>query len=176
MTEKWKAIRGYEGMYEISNQGRVRSLSRYRENHRAVQHVPEIILKEYIGRWGYALVKLCSNGKAKEMKVHRLVAEAFLNTPEKDQVNHKDGNKLNNSVENLEWCTGSENMQHAYDNGLHSLAHPVILEEYGIIFPSMASAAKFVDGKQSGIYRCIVGRNKTHRGFHFKSARKEATP
>jgi hypothetical protein len=57
MTEKWKAIRGYEGMYEISNQGRVRSLSRYRENHRAVQHVPEIILKEYIGRWGYALVK-----------------------------------------------------------------------------------------------------------------------
>ena len=156
--EIWKDIENYSGYYQISSYGRVRNVKTGN------------ILTGDINNIGYKRVCLYKNGKPHQKFVHRLIAEAFIPPFTGQQVNHIDGDKLNNSVENLEWCTGSENMQHAYRNGLHSGATPVILVELGIRFNSIEEAARFVEGKHSGIRRCLTGRNKTHRGFHFVRA------
>ncbi|MBE6156988.1 MAG: hypothetical protein E7161_04530 [Firmicutes bacterium] len=104
--EIWKSIEGYEN-YEISNLGNVKSLYN------------NIIRKPRIGKNGYYYITLWKNGKCKSKKNHRLVAEAFIPNPDNlPQVNHKDGNKLNNCVDNLEWCTASYNVRHAIKNGL----------------------------------------------------------
>lgn len=97
MEEIWKDIEGYEGLYQVSNMGRVKSLKN------------DIILKPYILR-GYEKVLLYKNKKRKHFQIHRLVAMAFIPNPDnKPQVNHKDENKTNNCVDNLEWCTGHYN-------------------------------------------------------------------
>lgn len=119
--EIWKDIEDYEGLYQISNLGRVKSLERKikRRNDR-IQTVKERILKLNLDKEGYHTVKLHKEGKGKNFKVHRLVALAFISNPDnKLEVNHIDGIKTDNKVTNLEWNTRNENMQHAVDNGLH---------------------------------------------------------
>ena len=114
LFEIWLPIKGYEGLYEISNLGRVKSLPKVRG--RAV--TGEKILKSHVVN-GYEMVMLCRNYKTFNASVHRLVARAFIPNPKnKPHINHIDGNKANNSIENLEWCTPSENMIHAYRTGL----------------------------------------------------------
>ena len=131
-------------------------------------------LRSYDNGHGYKTVCLCIDGKPKHYYVHRLVASAFVENPnDYPEVNHIDEDRGNNRAENLEWCTGSENMLHAYHNGLHSGATPVILVELGIQFPTIEEAVRFVNGKHSGIRRCLTGRNKTHRGFHFVRAEED---
>ena len=104
--EIWKNVVGYEDFYEVSNLGNVRRKSKN--------------LKSFISPHGYRTLSLSKNGDCKSKIVHRLVAEAFLNNIEgKEQVNHKDCNKINNHVDNLEWMTSSENSLHASKNGLH---------------------------------------------------------
>ena len=170
---EWKDINGFEGKYQISEDVRVRSIGRVVKNKCGTMTVNERILTPWIHTCGYKHVCLCNDGKCQSKKVHRLIAEAFVPPYSGEQVNHIDGDKLNNSIENLEWCTGSENMLHAYHNGLHSGATPVILVELGIQFPTIEEAARFVNGKHSGIRRCLTGRNKTHRGFHFVRAEED---
>lgn len=117
--EIWKDIQGYEGIYQISNLGNVKSLSRtiYRKCGNYISK--EKLLKQHVGTTGYYIVDLKKNGKRRTFKVHRLVAKAFLSElKDKPFVNHKDGDKLNNSVSNLEWCSQQENMQHAVSTGL----------------------------------------------------------
>lgn len=110
--EIWKDIEGYEGYYQVSNLGRVKSLGN-KSNHKQ-----PIILKQALVL-GYKCVSLSKNRKAKMKKVHVLVAQAFLENKKKGlQVNHKDGNKRNNCVYNLEWVTASENVKHAFNMGL----------------------------------------------------------
>lgn len=110
MDEVWKPIKGYEGCYEISNLGRVKSLARKVKSGRITK---EIILVPIRNSHGYLQVDLCLNGKMKHHKIHRLVAEAFIpqNNETKETVNHKDYNKSNNRVDNLEWLSNRENVQ-----------------------------------------------------------------
>lgn len=107
MKEVWKDIPGYEGMYQISNLGRVKSLgSTIREG----WNLKEKILKLTKEPKGYLKVGLRKNGKIKTVRVHRLVAESFVANPENlPEVNHKDENKENNLADNLEWCTTKYN-------------------------------------------------------------------
>lgn len=110
MEEIWKDIPQYEGMYQVSNLGRVKSLERYKDNHSKQQLVPERILAQSLKDNGYQTVSLWKNNKGKNEYVHRLVAMAFLPNPNGlPQVNHKDENKANNTWTNLEWCDSSYN-------------------------------------------------------------------
>lgn len=117
--EIWKDVKNYENKYQVSNLGRVKSKERYFENNGGLQKVDEKILKQH-SQYGkkdneYRIVNFSIKHKTKNKYVHRLIAEAFLpNYDEKLQVNHKDGNKTNNNVENLEMLTRSENQKHAY--------------------------------------------------------------
>lgn len=100
--------------------------------------------------------------------VHRLVAETFIEKPSnKDYVNHKDGDKLNNCVDNLEWCTRSENMQHAFSTGLRKTERIRIVET-GDVFDSATDCARSIGGTLSGIHDCKTGRQKQHRGYSFE--------
>ena len=104
MIELWKPIEGYELNYQVSNFGRIKNTT------------TDFIVRPYINRTGYYAVNLYRYGKVKKYLVHRLVAKEFVYNPEnKPHINHLDGNKLNNNYSNLEWCTRSENVQHAYD-------------------------------------------------------------
>ena len=117
--EEWKDIKGYEGIYQVSNLGRIKSLERIdNSNHKVKGKILKIIPENR----GYSVVNLCKDGKCKTYKVHRLVAIAFLENPDnKPQVNHIDGNKKNNSILNLEWVTAEENINHAWDTGLSKI-------------------------------------------------------
>ena len=100
MQEVWQPVRGYEGLYEVSDTGRVRG--------------PRGLLKPIFDNRGYVRVNLCNHGTKKGFSIHRLVATHFIpNSNQCPQVNHKDGNKINNVVNNLEWCSAAENSIHA---------------------------------------------------------------
>ena len=109
---EWKDINGFEGKYQISEDGRVRSIGRVVKNKCGTMTVNERILKPWIDTWGYKNVCLYNNGKCQSKKVHRLIAEAFVPPYSGEQVNHIDGDKLNNSIENLEWCTNDYNINY----------------------------------------------------------------
>ena len=119
MKEIWKDIKGYEGLYQISSFGNVKSLDRYIINKNGdKQYFPGKYLTQGISD-NYLKVILSKNNKQRTFRVHILVARAFIPNPEnKPEVNHIDGNKKNNKVNNLEWNTRSENELHAYKNGL----------------------------------------------------------
>lgn len=119
--EIWKDIPDYEGIYQISNKGRIKSIPHVIKANKdgGIRTTEEHMKNTYIGWHGYVWVALCKNGKSKTHSVHRLVALTFIENPNKlPAVNHIDGNKENNSVENLEWCTNHENQMHASKNGL----------------------------------------------------------
>ena len=107
--EVWKDIKGYEGLYQINNFGKVKSLKKYAGR----SFRKEKILKEYIDKDGYIKVILCKNNKTRFLSIHRLLAEAFIPNPNNfPQINHKDEDKSNNSLENLEWCTCKYNINY----------------------------------------------------------------
>ena len=114
MKERWKDIKGYKGMYQVSNHGFVRS---WKNGGHGKRDKPKEIGR--LGNGEYNMVALCNEGDSRSETVHRIVAEAFIPNPEnKPCVNHIDGNKKNNHVSNLEWCTYSENINHAVETGL----------------------------------------------------------
>ena len=117
MTVEWLPIKGYEGLYEVSNDGRVRSLDRtvsVRKPDAPFKTIKGTEVKQWSAH-GYRYVSLMSNGKKHGLRVHRLVAQAFIPNPSnKPTVNHKNGDKSDNSVCNLEWCSYSENEIHSW--------------------------------------------------------------
>ena len=116
MIEIWHPCSGFETHYEVSNLGNVRSIERMVHHHRGgLKKSPSKVLKQGKSKSGYLIVSFCVDAVKSNHTVHRLVARAFIpNESNKPQVNHKDGNKHNNQLDNLEWVTVSENGLHAY--------------------------------------------------------------
>lgn len=164
--EIWKPIKGYEGKYEVSNLGRVKSLNRCINSisgYHKSKIIKERILKLITQKPGYYNVSL----EGKKYLVHRLVAKAFIDNPKKyGCVNHKDGNKKNNLPENLEWCDKYINNNHAFNIGLISatkIKATIIIDNTQMIFRSKAKARKYLkmpekilnEGLESGEIRGI---------------------
>lgn len=126
MEEIWKDIIGYEGYYKISNLGRVKSLARniYYKDGSFSRYKPETIKKNKINTDGYYSITLSVNCHNKTIAIHRLVAQAFIPNPNNlPEVNHKDFNRKNNCVDNLEWCDHKDNVKYSSDNGRFSECH-----------------------------------------------------
>ena len=165
---QWKEIQGYNGRYFISSNGQVKN--KYGK-----------ILKPWI-RNGYYTIGLMVNKKRTNYYIHRLVAEYFLSNADKQRnfVNHLDGDKLNNNVSNLEWCTRQENAQHAYETGLvvptvENLVRfdrkPVIRIEDGKWFSGVTEAANQMGVCEAAMSKCLnKGLSATCCGYHWKFA------
>lgn len=168
MCEKWLPVVGYEGYYEVSDLGNVRSV-RY-DNQGVV--IYSRLLKPSIKARGYLGVVLSKQSNTSNHLIHRLVATAFLsNLGNLPEVNHKDGNKCNNTVSNLTWCTSSENLQHAYDTGLkYKDGKAVLCVETGEIFDSVKSANEYFGVSHYHIADVCNHRDnhKTACGYHWE--------
>lgn len=115
----WKEIQGYEGRYLINEKGEVKSVAREIDNGNGFRKTNDLILKYVDNGFGYWRVCLSIDNKKKYTLIHKLLAIYFITNPfYLPVVNHKDGNKKNNALDNLEWCTSSQNNQHGYDTGL----------------------------------------------------------
>lgn len=154
--KEWKQIKGFEH-YEISNYGEVRNCEGK-------------ILKASKAGAGYSKVNLWKDGEKKQKYIHRLVAEAFVPKPEKNvEVNHKDGDKNNNAVENLEWCSRSENLMHSC-YVLEKHVKKVRCIETGVVYPSIKAAARHTGFHHTAISLCCDGRQKKTHGTHWEYA------
>lgn len=187
--EEWKNIKGFENLYQVSNYGRVRSIDRI------IKRVKDGVLIDFRfkgklltpklnKKTGYAHVALSINSKRKYVNIHRLVAESFIENPDnKPCVNHKDESKLNNNVDNLEWCN------YVYNNGYGTkkkrLAEsltgkkrpyqnvPILCFDYNTDkfikkFPAIYAAVKELKVPQGSIIRVLSGKRKSTHGYYFE--------
>lgn len=168
--EQWKEIKGYEGLYEVSDIGRVRSLPK-----RGGYKSPHIMALNKCRE--YSFVTLCKDYKISAKSIHRLVAETFIpNLENKPCVNHKDGNKRNNSVANLEWVSVGENNLHRYRVlGYKPSWHRYKLNyckkvkciETGLVFESVRDACRKTNTDRSSLIRALKGKYKTANKLHW---------
>lgn len=180
--EIWKDIKGYEGLYQVSNTGKVKSLKRNTNN----QYCNKDKERKYYNIHGYLQIILCKEGKKQSSLVHRLVAETFIPNPDKlPCVNHKDENKLNNNVENLEWCTyeyntnyGTRNKRSSEKTRNNKFSRPVLqytlngvyIKEY----PSIKEIERETGLNAGNICNCCNGKYKTAYGYIWKYKKETA--
>lgn len=171
MEEIWKDIRGYEGLYQISNLGRVKSFHKWKR----ASCVDEYILSPTTADNDYANVTLYKDLKRKKFLVHRLVAEAFIPNPENlPHINHKDENKLNNNVDNLEWCTPLYNNCYgtAKFRAIMTKGKPVgqylINDQWLATYANISVASELSGVPHKEIYQCVSGRLHSAGGFVWK--------
>lgn len=180
MKEIWKDIKNYEGLYQISNTGKVKRLSKIILGKNGTkQLIKEKIMNGSITFNGYVRVGLSKNGKVTKIRIHRLVAETFIPNPNNlKQINHIDGDKTNNNINNLEWVTPSENIKHAYRNkliiapkgkksslygkrnGLCKNSKKVICITTDTIFDSIIEIERKYGISHQSISECCKGRRK----------------
>lgn len=179
MSETWKDVVGYEGIYEVSNLGKVRThkdKTTYTKRH-GVRRWKQRFLKNRTPNGRDVRVTLWKNGKLKDFLVHRLVGFAFIPTIKgKECINHIDGNPKNNCVENLEWCNHSENNNHAFETGLMSTNMNVkLINEIGIEyeFISMNRASEFLGRSNGYISRNLKNNNTKLTDIHGNKYRVE---
>ena len=171
MNEIWKSIPGYEDAFEVSNLGNFRSKDRFVEcRWGGLRKYPGKALKVEIMQDGYCRIVLMQHGKKKRYMCHRLVAEVFIDNPQnKPFVNHIDGNKSNNCVSNLEWCTQSENEQHSVNilgKTMKNKTYPKKVKciETNVEFSSMKKAVETIGNRAciEGLKKAILAKRKYH--------------
>jgi NUMOD4 motif/HNH endonuclease len=186
-NETWKDIEDYEGLYMVSNFGRVKSLDREVIRSDGMKRkVLGKIMKPQKDNMGYLRIRLYENSKGKSFSIHRLVAMAFLSNDEnKNIVNHKDGIKTNNFAENLEWCTHKENARHAWETGLSSCnenqrnsliernskkVYQIDINSGKIVgeFKSATDASIYANCSSTLIINCCNLKHDTAKGFRWR--------
>lgn len=160
MREKWMLITDYEN-YAVSNIGNIKNVKTNKT------------LKQMDTNNGYKSVMLCKNNKKRIFRTHRLVAMMFLENPnDKPYINHINGIKTDNFVENLEWCTAKENDNHARKIGLKKQNKPVIITHIEtketIIFESTAECSRFLNSNNGSINRVLTKKRNKHKGYEIK--------
>jgi hypothetical protein len=179
MEEVWKDVVDYEGLYEVSNLGRIKSCDRFVKHPKGGRKFIRGKIKSLSkDKDGYLRVCVCKEGKEKGMSVHRLVCMSFIkNIENKSQVNHKNGLKYDNRLDNLEWSTNQENQIHAFRTGLRK---PKINNEKSVnmfskntsefvcSFISIAKASKHINCTTSDICNVLKNRQKSVRGYYFQ--------
>lgn len=183
MEEIWKNVSDYEGLYKVSNYGKVKRL---------YKNGLEKQLKPVKGSFDYFYHSLCKEGKSRTVRIHRIVAKEFVPNPlNYNEVNHIDGNKENNIATNLEWCTRSHNMKHAYKAGLSNLSEEirnkgrvvlrnksgtytkkVINNKTGEIFNTIKEAALSIGLKTSTLCAMLAGRNSNKTDFSYYNSKE----
>ena len=170
MQEIWKDVKGYEGLYQVSNYGNIKSFPRT-----GTRTKEERILRKSINQNGYYCVTLYKDGRSKTKNVHSIVAEAFIkNKYNFSSVNHKDENKTNNNVENLEWCTHKYNMNYGTANERRSNTEKIKIIQYDLEdnFIKEWHGIKYTSKKlkisTANIISCCKGKRKTAGNYKWK--------
>lgn len=178
MEEKWKAIPGYQN-YQVSNIGRVKSIERnVKGKFGSIRTIRERILKPVKNKFGYLTVNLYNGCKAKNIKIHRLVAAAFVqnNSLFNNEVNHIDECKTNNCASNLEWCTAEQNCNFGTRNERIAKANknnikyskPVKCIDTGKIYPSLSDVQRQLGFNSDSISRCCKKKQKTSYKYRWE--------
>lgn len=189
--EIWKDVVGYEGLYKVSNLGRIRSLDRVVAHHTAGTAVRKGKIRKLSFDGNYLNVSFTKDKKTVTRRIHRVVAEAFIPNPDNlSDVDHIDCDKLNNCVSNLRWCTSAENTGYAWENGL---IHPIpyaersewsrersaaanrraVIRSDGKWYKSTTDAAKDLGVSRGAVSHVLRGLNETCQGYSFTYAEKQ---
>ena len=166
-VEEWKDIEGYEGLYQVSNLGRVKSLNYLHTG-------KEQILKNRLQNNNYLFVYLCKNSIKKNCSVHRLVAKAFLENPNNYPcVNHIDEDKTNNNINNLEWCTHKHNINHGTHNqrSVENRSIFIYCLETDKIYNSLKQSSEELNIHHQHISMVLKSRSKQAKGYTFRYAK-----
>lgn len=176
--EIWKDIEGYEGYYQVSNLGRVKSVERFVDNgygpRGAVRSIKEKILKQGKTNKGYCFVILCKNSTKNNVLVHRVVAKAFIPNPNNlPEINHKSENKAENFVENIEWCSKKYNCNYGHRNRkkIHTMRHLIQMDlscNEIMIWFSCAACQKETGFDSAFLRKAANGQTPTAYGFKWR--------